>query len=186
MAKRDRKRENTQSRRGRTRELRPGHVLVVTGGERTEPAYINGLARVRGARVKVRSATDSPENLVRYAKRIFNADEYDSVWCVVDVDEFDVDAARSEAERLGVELIVSNPCFEIWLILHFADHRGYVDNGKACCKLLTKHVPGYDKTKVDYATFDEGVDVAIKRAKELGAGNPSTDMWRLVEVLLQR
>lgn len=186
MAKRDKKRENTQSRRGRPRELRPGHVLIVTGGRCTEPAYFNGLALARGARVKVRQKTDSPENLVRYAKCIFTKDEYDSVWCVVDVDDFDIEAARVEAERLGVELAVSNPCFEIWLILHFTDHRAHVDNGKACCKLLTKHVPGYDKTKVDYATFDDGVEAAIKRAKELGPGNPSTDVWRLVEVLLQR
>lgn len=184
MAKRDKKRENTQSRGGRRCELRPGHVLIVTGGRCTEPAYFNGLARVHRARVKVRQKTDSPEKLVRYAKSIFTEDEYDSMWCVVDVDEFDIEAARAEADRQGVGLVVSDPCFELWLVLHFADHRGHIDSGKAACKLLAKHLPGYDK-KLDYAAFDDRVEVAIKRAKELPAGNPSTDVWRLVEVLLR-
>ncbi|MFD9699543.1 RloB family protein [Lentzea sp. NPDC059081] len=184
MAKREKKRENSQSRLGRPRELRPGHVLIATGGRCTEPAYFNGLARARGARVKVRQKTDSPENLVRYAKSIYTKDEYDSVWCVVDVDDFDIMAARVEAARQGVELAVSEPCFEVWLLLHFIDHRAHVDNGKAACKLLAKHVPAYDK-KLDYAAFEGGVDMAVKRAKELPAGNPSTDVWRLVEVLLR-
>ncbi|GLY49354.1 RloB family protein [Lentzea sp. NBRC 102530] len=156
----------------------------MTGGECTEPAYFTGLARARGARVKVRSKTDSPKNLVKYAAGIFTSDEYDSVWCVVDVDDFDIEGARAEAQRLGVELVVSEPCFELWLLLHFTDHRGHVDNGKAACKLLAKHVPAYDK-KLDYATFDGGVEAAIKHAKALEPGNPSTDVWRLVEVLLQ-
>lgn len=184
MAKRDKKRENSQSRSGRRRELRPGHVLIVTGGRCTETAYFNGLARARGARVKVRQKTDSPKNLVRYAKRIFTEDEYDSVWCVVDVDDFDIEAARTEAALQGVELAVSEPCFELWLILHFTDHRGHVGNGKAACKLLAEHLPAYDK-KLDFAAFDDGVEMAIKHAKELPPGNPSTDVWRLVELLLQ-
>jgi RloB-like protein len=178
------RRENTQSRRGRERALRPGHVLVVCGGQRTEPDYFKGLARARGARLKVKSKVDSPENLVRYATAIFTPDEYDGVWCVVDADEFDIDATRVAAGRADVELAVSEPCFELWLLLHFADHRAHIDNGKAACALLVKHVPGYAK-KLDYTVCDPGVEEAIARARALGPGNPSTDVWRLVEVLLQ-
>lgn len=144
------KRENTQSRRGQARDLRPGHVLVVSGGQRTEPSYFKGMARSRGVRLKVRTRVDSPENLVRYAKSIYTADEYDGVWCVVDLDNFDIPAALTAAARADVELVVSEPCFELWLLLHFADHRAHVDNGKAACALLANHVPGYDK-RLDYA-----------------------------------
>ncbi|MEU7477330.1 RloB family protein [Lentzea sp. NPDC042327] len=178
------RRENTQHRRGRDRALRPGHLLVVCGGQRTEPDYFKGMARTRGVRLKVRTKVESPENLVRYAKSIFTADEYDGVWCVVDVDEFDVEAARRAAERADVELAVSEPCFELWLLLHFRDHRAHIDDGSAACRLVQKHVPGYDK-KLDYAAFDHGVEMAVTRARELGPGNPSTGVWRLVEVLLQ-
>ena len=178
------RRENSQTRRGRDRELRPGHVLVICGGQRTEPDYFKGMARAHRARIKIRTKVDSPDNLVRYAASVFTADEYDGVWCVVDTDSFDIRAARTTAERLGVSLAVSEPCFELWLLLHFADHRAHVDNGTAACRLLAKHVPGYDK-RLDYEVFDRGVEKAITRAKALAPGNPSTDVWRLVEVLLQ-
>jgi len=178
------RRENTQSRRGRTRELRPGHVLVVCGGQRTEPDYFKGMARARGARLKIGVKVDSPDNLVRYAAGLFTTDEYDGVWCVVDTDSFDIQAARTAAGRLNVSLAVSEPCFELWLLLHFTDHRAYIDNGKSACALLAKHVTGYDK-KLDYAACDPGVEGAITRAKALEPGNPSTDVWRLVELLLR-
>lgn len=139
---------------------------------------------MRRARLDVTHKVESPRNLVSYAKKIFNEDEYDAVWCVVDVDEFDVEAARTLAQANAVELAVSEPCFELWLLLHFADHRAYIGNGKAACTLLAKHVSGYDK-KLDFGKFDAGLDAAIARAKKLGPGNPSTDVWRLVEVLLQ-
>ncbi len=90
-----------------------------------------------------------------YAKKIFNEDEYDAVWCVVDVDEFDVEAAWTLAQANAVELAVSEPCFELWLLLHFADHKAYIGNGKAACTLLAKHVSGYDK-KLDFGKFDAG------------------------------
>lgn len=53
--------------------FRPGHVLVVCGGQRTEPDYFKGMARARGVRLKIRTKADSPENLVRYAAAIFTA-----------------------------------------------------------------------------------------------------------------
>ncbi|MCG8922926.1 RloB domain-containing protein [Lentzea sp. CC55] len=178
------RRENTQSRRGRERALRPGHVLVVCGGQRTEPDYFKGLARARGARLKVKSKVDSPENLVRYAAAVFTPDEYEGVWCVVDADEFDIDTARVAAARAEVGLAVSEPCFELWLLLHFADHRAHIANGKAACALLAKHVPGYAK-KLDYPVFDAGVETAVERAEALGEGNPATGVWRLVKAVLK-
>jgi len=177
-------RENSAGRRPRWRGDRPGRILVVCGGQRTEPDYFSGLRRVRRALIEVKHKTDSPRNLVRYANKIFNEAEYDAVWCVVDVDDFDIEAAKTLAQTNLVELAVSEPCFELWLLLHFADHNAYVANYKAARPLLAKHVPGYDK-KLDFGRFDAGVEAAIARAKKLGPGNPSTDVWRLVEVLLQ-
>ncbi|GGM77989.1 hypothetical protein GCM10011609_12190 [Lentzea pudingi] len=157
---------------------------MVSGGQRTEPDYFKGFARSRRVPLKVKTKVDSPENLVRYAKSIFTADEYDGVWCVVDVDNFDIGAARVAAARAEIELVVSEPCFELWLLLHFVDHRAHIDNGKAACALLAKHVPGYGKG-LDYTIFDEHVELAVERAKSLGPGNPGTDVWRLVEAVLK-
>lgn len=46
-------------------------------------------------------------------------DELNSVWIVVDSDEFrNLAAAEREAGAKGVKLAISNPCFEVWLIDH--------------------------------------------------------------------
>jgi len=50
---------------------------------------------------------------------------YNSVWCVFDVDDHPrVADARQMAADNGIELAISNPCFELWLLLHFRDGPG--------------------------------------------------------------
>lgn len=78
---------------------------------------------------------------------------------------------------------MSNPCFEVWLILHFADCAAGISSPKAAAEKLRRHLPGYAKGTLDFASLAERVDKAVERAKALGPGNPSTDMWKLVEVV---
>nr|WP_176929800.1 RloB family protein [Lentzea albidocapillata] len=95
----------------------------------------------------------------------------------------DIAEAIAAAESAGISLAVSNPCFEVWLILHFADCTAGVAGPKAAEDKLRKHMPGYAKGTLDFAVLAGKVDKAVERAKALGAGNPSSDMWRLVEVV---
>ncbi|WP_433263797.1 RloB family protein [Actinosynnema sp. CS-041913] len=162
-------------------------MLVISGGQKTEQQYFSGLRLTRRARITVKCKVDAPLNLVRYAAKLRDQyhEEFDAVWCVVDVDNFDIPAAVRLAEAVKVDLAVSDPCFELWLILHFADHSAHIADYKAARDLLTKHVPGYDK-RLDYSTFDPHLDSAIARAKALGPDNPTTTVWRLVEAALTR
>lgn len=162
-------------------------MLAVCCGQ-TEKQYLDGLRRLeRVVTLKAVAKVGSPERLVDYAVRLRdrNADSYDEVWCVVDVDEFDLAKAWTAANKSAVSLAVSDPCFEVWLLLHFTDHTAHIPDYKAARAILAKHVPGYDK-KLDYAAFHPGLDDAIARAKALTPGNPSTDVWRLVETALHR
>jgi hypothetical protein len=45
------------------------------------------------------------------------------------------------------------------------------------------HVPGYDK-KLDFTTFDAGVEDAVARAALLGPDNPATDVGRLIRTVI--
>ncbi|GAB2985940.1 RloB family protein [Saccharothrix stipae] len=103
---------------------------------------------------------------------------------MVDVDHFDIAAALREADRAKVNLAVSDPCFELWLLLHFADHRAHIADYRAARDLLARHVPGYDK-KLDYAVFDPGLERAVARAALLGPDNPATTVGRLVQAVLR-
>ncbi len=54
--------------------------------------------------------------------------KYDSVWCVFDVDEHPYLAeAQQQARDNGISVAVSNPCFELWALLHFQEQRGHIE-----------------------------------------------------------
>lgn len=184
---------------GRRAAPQPPHkrVLVFCGGARTEPAYFDGLLRTRtapAAQVHVRYKGVAPHQLVSTAAEFAERQRgsFDEVWCVVDVDEFDIAAAVAEARRHKVNLAVSNPCFELWLLLHHTDCRSHCAGYEDVVKRLKKYVPAYDKTRLRFADHAEGVPDAVKRARDLepsGADhqrNPSTSVWRLVQTIVEQ
>lgn len=172
-------------------------VLVYCGAARTERDYFEGLKRAwrkSTMSIVVRGAGISPDQLVRTAAahRDRKADSFDEVWCVVDVDEFDVTAAVLEAGKRGVNLAISNPCFELWLLLHHTDCTAYCSGYTDVARRLKRHVPSYDKARIRFVDFAGGVADAVKRARQLDATggnwrkNPSTGVWRVVDQIVER
>jgi hypothetical protein len=108
-------------------------LLIVTEGIRTEPQYFDGLSahlRATGTQVvTVRTVGTGrdPVKVVREADRRRaeekrKGDPFDGVWCVVDVDDHHtLDQALTLAGSLGLNVAVSCPCFEVWLLWHFED-----------------------------------------------------------------
>ena len=141
--------------------------------------------------VEVRQRGVAPEQLVRTATEFVRRSprDYDEVWCVFDVDQFDIQGAVREARSHGVNLAISNPCFELWLLLHFEPCRSHLSGYEAVVVKLKKHVPDYDKA-VSFRHFDGRVTTALENAKSLDASgtdhtkNPSTSVWRLVETIV--
>ena len=91
-----------------------------------------------------------------------------------------------------VNLAVSNPCFELWLLLHHTDCRSHCAGYDDVVRRLKKHVPAYDKARLRFDDYAGRVFDATKRAKDLdptGAShdlNPSTSVWRLVEKIAEQ
>lgn len=184
------RRNQTGDRRIPSRRMRR-RVLIVCGGTRTELDYFDGLKQSRpnpSIEVKVLAKGVAPDQLVRHAKRV--GGDYDELWCVVDTDEFDIAKAARLADELGVLLAVSNPCFELWLLLHFTDHQGRTASYKQLVPKLIRHVPGYDKCRLDFAQYEAGVEDAARRGEKLDPTgrdhdrNPSTGVWKLVRQVL--
>ncbi|MGH3814317.1 MAG: RloB family protein [Pseudonocardiaceae bacterium] len=168
---------------------------MVCGGKRTEPDYFVGLkAHLRNPAVHVRLKAKgcAPEDLVAYARAIASpgGDEFDEVWCVVDSDEYDLESAARLASEQGVRLAVSNPCFELWLLLHHRDHTAHLGDANAVIRQLTQHVLGYQKNNLRFADFEPGVTKAVHRAEHLDPTgcdhdrNPSSGVWRLVRLMM--
>jgi hypothetical protein len=140
--------------------------------------------------VTIRRRGDSPGRCIEYAvgQRHTAERTFDEVWCVLDVDQFDINEAERRAGRQGVALAVSNPCFELWLLLHLVDvGRPFIDC-REVGRVLAKECPGYDKSQLVFGHFRSGIEKAVDRAKRLegevgdrdGPVNPSSGMWRLV------
>ncbi len=197
-------RNRSHGRLKSTRDAKP-ILLVVCEGAVTEKEYLQGFAnRCRNSRVQIEISSEAgrdPKSLVEVAKshkkRAEEAAEkgdsnlaYDQVWCLHDIDEWPVEkinGAMEMARDNGIQLAVSNPCVELWLFLHFKD-TGQIHRNKLAT-LLKKHVPQYDK-HVLFADYEDGLAVAIKRAKALDklaknandpGKNPTTGVYRLVE-----
>lgn len=187
------RRENAQRRRRSAHREPRARLLIVCGGEVTEPGYFIGLGRAhRGVRLKIEKKGKDPASLVEYAAAIRRrySELFDEVWCVVDVDQFDLSTARRQAEMNAVRLAISNPCFEVWLLLHFVDCRSPVQSAAEAVRRLKRHVPDYSKHELRFDRFEGGVADAITRAQGLGEigeehmCNPSTGVWMVVDAVI--
>jgi hypothetical protein len=134
-------------------------VLVVCEGEKTEQTYFRELGRELGTVVvlHVEGCGKDPLTLVRRAearrdeqrRRSMRHNDpflaYEAAWCVCDVDDHaTLPEARRVASRAEVCLAISNPCFELWFLLHFADQSSHIGRAYLARK-LREHVPTYDK-----------------------------------------
>ncbi|WDZ87353.1 RloB family protein [Micromonospora cathayae] len=180
-------RETDLRRRTGVREQRQT-VLAVTNGESTERAYLEGLRQEPWLRQRlvVVVTKGSPIDAVRGAARRRDDNDFDEAYVVCDVDQYPVAGPVAEARKRDVTLLWSNPSFEVWLILHHATCSRYLENADKAGEQLGQHVRGWDKTRLDFDAFRDGVSAAVDRARKLGDppdANPSTAMWQLVEAL---
>ncbi|MBT3327545.1 MAG: RloB domain-containing protein [Gemmatimonadales bacterium] len=208
MASRKRRRSRRPARRRAIKEPKR-RLLVVCEGERTEPEYLRGFQRhVRNATVEIEIPNErgDPKKLVEIAKE--RGDQarhdaarqrddflaFDEVWCVFDRDEHTrFDDAVSMARDNGIELAVSNPCVELWLLLHFRDSPG-ARHRHDIQRLMRNHLPGYDKG-IEFDAVAFGIKEASTRARRLDddaqsmgeAGrNPTTGFYRLTDSIARR
>jgi len=174
----------------------------------TEPKYLEGLRRHFSAAIvelEIPEDRGDPLTLVQIARR--EQDDanalarrtnepyhaYDRVWCAFDVDEHDkrrFNDAKQIAASNGIELAISNPCIELWLLLHFRENPGE-HHRHHLQKMMREFVTNYDK-HVDFAQLIAGYDKAVARAQRLDheateqgepGRNPTTSIYVLTEAI---
>lgn len=103
--------------------------------------------------------------------------------------DMDVQAINDKLQRCKAEMLLSNPCFELWLLLHAKDQKTSIDTD-AVIKELMKCAPmwkNYSKsafTDTQKSFLNNNTDVAVARAKKLDEfQNPSTGIYKLIEML---
>ncbi|MGB0743664.1 MAG: RloB family protein [Opitutales bacterium] len=201
---------NRKTRKGFRRPSRPQRtkkfVVVAAEGKETEPRYFEAFATPREAETQIKIVPNpkdesKPKEVLARLKRFFNRNyskaRGDEAWMVIDRDDFPEDDLRSvyrDAKALGFHVLMSNPCFELWLYLHLRDHCPFTDRHD-CQRKLAAVLPGYSPdSKGNYAIgpLMENLDQAIERAKAKDTKphqpwptGQVTCVYKLVERLLE-
>ncbi|MGW4110198.1 RloB family protein [Actinosynnema sp. NPDC004786] len=170
-------------------------------GRVTEGQYFTRLAayfRATGVNIatcRVEGVGRDPQAVVKKAIKLKTEalrkgdhEGYDQVWCVVDVDEHvHLDAALALAIENDIKTAVSNPCFELWIYLHFESQTQSITT-RSIQRKLKKYIPDYDKDlPVGFPYSEQGNAERRARAtrpktedhSRKGA-NPSTTVWLTV------
>lgn len=165
-------------------------ALVICEGE-TEVGYLNLIKKWYKSPVRIVShieGTRITQTLIDKHARELKISPFDKVDTFLMYD-MDVPAINDKLMVCKAELLLSNPCFEIWLLLHAKDQRSALSSG-AVLKELKKSAPvwnNYNKaiyTDTQKAFLRDHLDEAINRAKILkDFQNPSSRIFKLLEIL---
>lgn len=117
----------------------------------------------------------------------------------------DLDASKEKQEKIAelqkknpqVRFIISEPCFEVWFLLHYQKSLCGITNSDDAMKKLKKHLPNYEKNKSvfsldkDFEKLDENAiknskQVLAKRKNVVESGCPATAVHQVVELLLKK
>lgn len=206
-------------RRGRKRRQIKPIVLIVTEGESTEPKYFEHF-RTRQTNIDIQVVGNKQGGNTDYmglvrkaieqiAKKQLSAASGDTMWVLADGDinysvpnavetkSAQLEKARKVADRAGIQIAVSAPCFEFWYLLHYRYTTKYLRDYDAVKAELREYIPGYVKT-LDVAPLLEAhtaealrnaervEDYHISNGRKAPLGldsNPYTEVYRLMKTL---
>ena len=201
----------------------PSRLIVIAAeGYRCEPRYFEGLKRTLRAtwinldvlkRSRREAGNSSPRAVVD--QLISALPEYDATpdgdlfFAVVDRDagsstESGLDREFERCRAHGIALLVSNPCFELWLLLHVEDVAALPDSERQRIALnagsgnqtelkvrLRRLLGGYNPAHLAFEKFAPHLTEAVERAKNLDP-DPTrwprtlgTQVYRIIEPLLE-
>jgi hypothetical protein len=204
-----RRNDNRDYRRKAARRQPRFRILIVCEGEVTERSYFKLFQHhVKNPRVHIELPDEPgvPLTVVRTAVRRREESEvdadregddnlrFDSVWAVFDVDDHpNLDQALALARTSRIEVAMSNPCFELWALLHFEEQTAHIER-RLLVPQLRKHCPDYEK-KLPFEKLVPNHEDAVQRARALWDGaardqdpgrNPTTGVFHLTEIIRSR
>lgn len=184
------------SRRQPRREPRI-KITIFCEGELTEPDYLRRFASAHGMKLNIAKDKGKPGDLVREAiaaKRASRSEDFSgphAIWAIFDCDDHPrVSETRRLAKDNGVQVAYSEPCFEVWALLHFVDGMGPMNSARAIDRLC-EYIPSYKRVKrLDVDALRPGYEAAVRSAYRLrqarhqdGTTKPYTDVDILLELI---
>jgi hypothetical protein len=193
--------------RRESRKLEPRHFIHIYSNGYTEINYFNlkkcDCAKKRNIRIEpFFENAGNPHQMIKQIEKKYQIGDVtskDRIFCVIDVDDVE-DICIKDAMRLKsdyIKLVLSNPNFELWLLLHFKLYTHQFSKEETLTK-LKKFVPDYVKPNVApfFSTLKDKEPFALSNAKKLKtyhkkakndihtrAANPCTTVDEIVETI---
>ncbi len=172
---------------GRPRKMKPV-VLVICEGE-TEKEYITFLRGKYRFPIEIKILGDDINNrIVEKVKNAVKLNGKDIIRTFLMYDR-DVPSINNIVDGIKGELLCSNPCVELWFILHITDQLSEISSN-SCINLLKMQNDTWNKYKKSSFTDKQKTCLwnnrlqAAERAKKLKHfNNPSSTVYRLIDYL---
>lgn len=171
----------------------PSLIVIATEGEKTEQQYFEGLqekCETSPSRIHLKileprtTGHSSPKYVLSQLsdyKKEFGLNSNDELCMVIDRDsqswtEAELSLVAAQCESKQFVLALSNPCFEVWLLLHIKDIDEYSqqeisdlfsNKNEALKKEIRKLLGQYNPSNLNFSDFIESIDTAIHRASVL-------------------
>jgi len=174
-------------------------IFILCEGKETEPNYFKAIREKKrrcNAKIEIPKNVNgtNPKRLLQYGKELKKDGPNDIVWCVFDHDERpEIKETMQQMQNAGLKVALSNPCIELWFLLHFTDAIPYLTSAQAISE-LGKQINNYDKSMQGiYDMLKPHLNEAMFNAKILRKknlenhndemANPSTNVDYLIEFL---
>ena len=184
-------------------------LIAVEGTNKTEKTYFNNFEKnTKKFNISYAKGNDTdPVKLVKSLVKEINKIDLDlsnddMAFCVFDADMNPnknrlINEAKKIAKANGIKVIISSPCIELWFLLHY-DFTTAILSNEDVIRRLRKYYPKYEKSTNIYPNINGRIADAIDRAKKLEKhqidnkkiigtveANPSTEMYKIVEYLIE-
>ncbi len=200
-----------QKKRGKVSRKTKKIILVgAEGKNQTERKYFKAFNQVQ-SEYKIMAGkgnnTDPVgvvEDLLKSAKQEeLDLKDGDMLACFIDVDfkkgrDQELRAAMKLARQNNISVFLSNPCFEIWYLLHFRYSTKLYGSNEEVIKELGCYISDYSKSKDVYNLIENKIDQALLNTKRLESYHlengtndrlkklPSTEAYKLIEMILEK
>jgi hypothetical protein len=188
------------------KSYRDDTLIVVVTEDTYAPDQYFAFIKARRVRVKVAACIQghsSPLAILESARALRSDKDFqtfDEFWLLLDTDHWtqashvsNYMTAIQEARDEGFFVAVSNPCFDLWLLLHHESISAapFATCGEVGARIRAR-LGAFNKTRLspDHYTIEKAIE-AIGRAKQLTPDvssyrptNPGCQVWALVEKVL--
>lgn len=186
------------------RERTPIILIVCEGRNKTEKLFFDHFITRKAPyslKIEHTDATDI-KNMAKTANRFYKKYEMsgeigDRAFCLVDLD-LNTDKLQMYEEAVKtyphIEFIVSNPCFEVWLLYYFTENPKVCNSSQEEKEYMGRFVKGYNESYdvIGEKKLHDKHDIAVERSlkknrlygnKAILDRNPYTEVHKVIMAL---